>query len=486
MRRPPIRIHTFILGTVLLLLLIPLLTGGAAWLIERERQQADIRHRVNTAVAYLTAHRGEMGAQASVQGFARLVNRLDLLAQLILATTTPPAKNQIYISPALSPAPGSAGKKALARQAKIRASGTTPAITQAGTSASWVPEHHLIPALGSGPQATLAVDLYHRPASGAARALVALIAGVLVLLVGLAVALWLAGRWMVAPLARLSAQVDKVAGGDLTISHPGSRIGEISNISQAVAGMTAALGETAQRQAEADEARRFLVTSVAHDLRTPLFALRGHLQAIGTRLGSPGVHLERAEARADALERLIGNLFAYTRDDYAQPAPQLEAIPVAELLEEVTAGLEHAARLRENAFEFDGDRALSVIADRDRSKRALTNILDNALRYSPHGAPILLSWEAADASTVQITVHDQGPGIDPEILPHVFEPGIRASRAAGDPDPGAGLGLTIAKRLLEHQSATIAINEQTTGGATITVGLQRTPARDRSSGALPE
>jgi signal transduction histidine kinase len=73
--------------------------------------------------------------------------------------------------------------------------------------------------------------------------------------------------------------------------------------------MTAALGETAQRRAEADEARRFLVTSVAHDLRTPLFALRGHLQAIGSRLGNLDVHLERAEARADALDRLIGNLF---------------------------------------------------------------------------------------------------------------------------------------------------------------------------------
>ena len=182
--------------------------------------------------------------------------------------------------------------------------------------------------------------------SRATRALVALTSGVLVLLAGLAVVVWLAGRWMVAPLAGLSSQVDKVAGGDLTIAVPRSRIGEIANIAQAVEGMTAALGETAQRRAEADEARRFLVTSVAHDLRTPLFALRGHLQAIGSALGDPALHLERAEARADALERLIGNLFAYTRDDYAEPAPQLEAMPVADLVREVTTDLEHTARLR--------------------------------------------------------------------------------------------------------------------------------------------
>jgi signal transduction histidine kinase len=243
--------------------------------------------------------------------------------------------------------------------------------------------------------------------------------------------------------------------------------------------MTDALGETAQRRSEADEARRFLVTSVAHDLRTPLFALRGHLQAIGSRLGNPAVHLERAEARADALERLIGNLFAYTRDDYAQPAPQLEAVLLVALLNDVVAGLEHTTRLRDNTFDLDGDETL-VVVDRDRFKRALTNILDNALRYSPPGAPIHLSWTAADESTVQITVEDHGPGIDPDLLPHIFEPGIRGNPVAGGSDSGAGLGLTIAKRLLEHQHATLTIHNQSTGGAVISLTLQRALSADPS------
>jgi signal transduction histidine kinase len=239
--------------------------------------------------------------------------------------------------------------------------------------------------------------------------------------------------------------------------------------------MTTALGEAARRRAEAEEARRFLVTSIAHDLRTPLFALRGHLQAIGSRLGDPSIHLQRAEARADALERLIGNLFAYTRDDYAQPAPQLEAMPVADLLQEVAAGLEHTTRLQDNTFDLAGDAALLVVVDRDRAKRALTNILDNALRYSPAGAPVHLGWTAADESTVEITVQDHGPGIDPDLLPHIFEPGIRGAPAAGSTDDGAGLGLTIARRLLEHQDATLTIHNESTGGATITLILQRAP-----------
>jgi signal transduction histidine kinase len=281
---------------------------------------------------------------------------------------------------------------------------------------------------------------------------------------------------MVAPLARLSAQVDKVAGGDLTIAVPRSQIGEIANIAQAVEGMTDALGETAQRRAEAEEARRFLVTSIAHDLRTPLFALRGHLQAIGSRLGNPAVHLERAEARADALERLIGNLFAYTRDDYTQPTLHLEAILVTDLLHEVAAGLEHTTRLRDNRFDLDGEQTLGVIVDRDRLKRALTNILDNALRFSPTSAPIHLSWAALDDSTVQITVEDHGPGIDPDLLPHIFEPGIRGAPAADSLDNGAGLGLTIARRLLEHQHATLSVHNEPKGGAVVTLTLQRAPS----------
>jgi signal transduction histidine kinase len=469
MRRLPIRIRTFILGTVLVLLVVPTLAAGAAWLIERDHQQADIQKRQTTAVAYLTSHRADMQAPASVKGFAQLIGRLDLLAQLIIAGSG--EKRQLYTSPALSPA---AQKEQAARRAKAHRPGTTPAGTPIETSASWTDDgRQLIPAGTRKAPATFVLDLYHRPASRDTRALVALLSGVIVLLAGLAVAVWLAGRWMVAPLARLSTQVDKVAGGDLTIAVPGSRISEIANIAQAVEGMTATLGETAQRRTEADEARRFLVTSVAHDLRTPLFALRGHLQAIRSRLGNPGVHLERAEARADALERLVGNLFAYTQDDYAQPAPQLEAASVFELLEDVTAGLEHTVSLRHNTFDLDGDHALRIVVDRDRFKRALTNIVDNALRYSPPGAPIRISWAATNDSTVQITVQDHGPGIDPNLLPHVFEAGIRGAPPAGNPDDGAGLGLTIAKRLLEHQHATLAASNYPTGGATIRLAFQR-------------
>src|SRR5581483_2408322 len=96
-------------------------------------------------------------------------------------------------------------------------------------------------------------------------------------------------------------------------------------------------------------------------------------------------------------------------------------------------------------------------------KRALTNILDNALRYSPRGTSVHLSWAAVDESTVEIAIRDHGPGIDPSLLPRIFDPGVRAAPAHGT--SGAGLGLTIAKRLLEDHHAPLTACSRPDGGA---------------------
>jgi len=156
---------------------------------------------------------------------------------------------------------------------------------------------------------------------------------------------------------------------------------------------------------------------------------------------------------------------------------KLEAVPIAALLREVTAGVEHAARLRGNSFELDGDETVDVLIDRDRSRRALTNILDNALRYSPENAPVYLSWIARDEASVEVVIRDRGPGIDPELLPHIFEPGISGESVDDGGDRGAGLGLTIAKRLLEHQDAGITAHSDPAGGTIVTLALARAPSR---------
>jgi hypothetical protein len=172
-RRPPIRIRTFILGTMLALLLMPTLAAGVAWLIARDHQQAGIQHRLNTAFAYVTSHRTEMRDPASVQGFTRLLGRLELLAQLVIATTTPPGKSQLYVSPALNPAV----QKEEAGPRKAGRPDRTPATSPADTTKTWTDERQRLIPVGTSTRATLAADLFYRPASRATRALVALVSG---------------------------------------------------------------------------------------------------------------------------------------------------------------------------------------------------------------------------------------------------------------------------------------------------------------------
>jgi signal transduction histidine kinase len=460
MSRRPVTVRVFLLVAVLALIVLPVASGSAAWLVEQHRQEAHIQHRLNAATAYLAAHReGVVEEEKSVMfGVSRRLSELHLLAQFGVVEKKPfdakaVVKQTIYASPGLK-----------SDRLVPRAGGLTEKLTNVGAPKSWRSYDLTIRIGEARPSTAIIGTLYYRPPDLTTRALVALAAGVLVLLSGLAISVWLVGRWIVNPLSRLSSQVDKIAGGELAVAVPPSRISEVANVAAAIDGMATALGETGQQQAAADEARRFLITAVAHDLRTPLFALRGHLEAITSDLGDPDEHLAKAQERAAALERLISSLFTFARHDYAPQEPLLEIALIGDLVRAVAAGLR-------GDFCFTGDDNLAVVVDRERFERVLVNVFDNALR---HGArkPVDVAWFER-GSTVELTVGDRGPGIEADLLPNVFQPMVRGDRSRNGSTGGAGLGLTIAERLIESQGGTIAADNRQGGGAVFTLTLRR-------------
>jgi signal transduction histidine kinase len=465
MTRRRIPVGVFLLTAVLVLIVLPLASGSTAWLIERHRQQSAVENRLTAANAYLGAHIDGIVTErkAAVLGIKRRLAELHLLAELGIVDKTrdqkPIGKTTIFSS-------ASAEEFVSARdaQAQKRLNARLGGIDAAARK-TWHSRDISIPIRPAKGGAALIGTLYYRPPSLTTRALVALAAGVLVLLAGLAIGVWLVGRWIVNPLSRLSSQVDDIAGGDLTVAVPPSRISEVANVAAAIDGMASALSKNGQQQAAADEARRFLITAVAHDLRTPLFALRGHLEAITSELGDADEHLARAEDRAAALERLIASLFAYVREDYAPQEPSLEHARLGDLVRKTAAGF------RSGAFRFDGDEDLLVAADRERLDRVLSNVFDNALRHSPPGEAVDVSWSSL-GSEVEITIADRGGGIDPDFLPLVFEPLARGDRSRNASTGGTGLGLTIAERLIESQGGTIAAGNRRGGGAEFTLTLR--------------
>jgi signal transduction histidine kinase len=440
--------------------MLPVVSGTAAWFVERHRQESAINHRLRAAIDYLTARREAVGQErkAVVLELERRLEELNLLAKFAFVDKGLDTKTQaIFASPAFAKDPAGRSPDKLFG---------TPSDTGNAAPSSWSSIDVAIPIGAANPNAALVGTLYYRPPGTGTRAFVALATGVFVLLAGLAIVVWLAGRWIVKPLSRLSGEVDRIAGGDLAVAPPRTPISEVANVASAIGGMATALGESGQQQAAADEARRFLVTAVAHDLRTPLFSLRGHLEAIANELGDSAEHLARAEDRAASLERLIASLFTYARHDYAPQEPLLEIALLGDLIGGVAAGFPR------DAFLLDGDDGLTVVADNERLERVLANVFDNALRHSPPGVAVEVSW-CERGSMVEVTVADRGPGIDAELLPQIFQPMVRGDRARNSATGGAGLGLTIAKRLIESQGGTIVAKNRQDGGAEFTVALKR-------------
>jgi signal transduction histidine kinase len=428
------------------LLALLLLSAGATtagYLVEARNQRIDLAHGLADAATYV--ERGATQAETTrwQQALTGEFATLGLSAQLTMVS--PGSKRVIYVSKELAPT-------------------TTPA---PGESAAQPTATYLFPLSGE----VLVLDLYPSPLDSSHRLLAALAAGLAALLVGGALLMWAASRWFVVPLRRLNRQVDAIAGGDPIETPATSPIREVENVARAIAGMGARLAQTAEQEARLETERRLLVSSIAHDLRTPLFSLRGYLDAIAAGIGDPGERLQRARAKAQQIDRLVTGLFDYARADFDN-RPRLQTTDLADAVADATAAFEFAADERGVKLQVTADTGHSVRIDHDDFERALANVIDNALHHTPLGGTVEVTC-GEDADNVFVRVIDDGPGIPPDLLPRVFEPTVRADSTRNSRADGAGLGLAIAARLLRNQGGTIDAANAPPRGAILTLRLPR-------------
>ena len=307
------------------------------------------------------------------------------------------------------------------------------------------------------------------PLNKTTRLLAALLAGLGVLGVVLVLLTLLVGRWVVAPLRRLNDYVGSIAGGAGEGKPPESPVREVSEVGAALAAMHRRLLESAERDARVDQERRFLITAIAHDLRTPLFLLRGYLERL-TRDGTSNGDLSRAQDKARRLDRLIDDLFAFSRIEYRGPELSRNEVDLGELV--AHASTEFCDRLEEKqiALSAAGPPDVFVLGDEHALSRVASNLLDNALRHTPAGGSIEVSW-SRDNGLVSFAVSDSGDGIAADDLPHLFEPLYRGDQSRHSATGGSGLGLAIAKRLVEAHSGTLCARTREEGGAEFVVEI---------------
>lgn len=302
-----------------------------------------------------------------------------------------------------------------------------------------------------------------------------LVAGSLGVLLGLAIA-----RGLSAPLGRLALAARRISQGDLSqrVSVSGSA---------EVAGLARAFNEMAAGLQQAETLRRNMVADIAHELRTPLTVMQGNLQAILDDV----YPLEKAEIAAVydetlILSRLIGDLRELAQAEAGQLSLNLQPVELAPLIERAAGLFEELTRDKKIKLAVTLPTHLPPVwADPDRVRQVLHNLLANALRHTPEGgeigivveeqgsrgargqggnsfsplpprtsAPLL---ESTPHSFLRVIITDTGPGIPAEDLPHVFNRFWRADQARSREQGGSGLGLTIARQLVEAQSGHIGV-----------------------------
>jgi signal transduction histidine kinase len=276
-------------------------------------------------------------------------------------------------------------------------------------------------------------------------------------------------RAVIDPLAATSKAAGRVAVGELDVQLPNSRVREVSDVNVAFRGMSAALKESLETQAKLEEERRLFIGAIAHDLRTPLFSLRGSLEGLATGIANTpekqAHYLDVAREKADKLERLISDLFDFTRLEYLEQTPNRERVDLNDILRQSIAGAASQAEAKQIALAGNlAETELTIDADAHMISRAIENVLDNALRHAPEGGTVTIESGIRESS-VWFRVADTGPGIAETDLPHIFTPLYRGDASRNSRTGGAGLGLSIARNMLRAHGGDLTARNSEQGGA---------------------
>jgi heavy metal sensor kinase len=218
-------------------------------------------------------------------------------------------------------------------------------------------------------------------------------------------------------------------------------------------------------------AQRQFVADASHELRNPLAVIRTNADVALQEEGVPEevrTRLEAVRRATDRMRRLVDDLLALARLELA--SGQRSEVDLATLVAEVGDELDPLARTRGLTLEAHAEPGLRVVADRDAVKRALANLLDNAFRHSPAGAPVRVAAERRNGWAV-LSVADDGPGLSPVEQELVFERFWRSDSSRSRESGGAGLGLAIVRRIAESHGGEVGVTSSPGAGATFEIRL---------------
>ncbi|HEY7925181.1 MAG TPA: ATP-binding protein, partial [Vicinamibacteria bacterium] len=251
-------------------------------------------------------------------------------------------------------------------------------------------------------------------------------------------------------------------------------------------GAVLTFNDSTERQ-RLDAMRRDFVANASHELRTPLTSIRGFVEALedGAK-DEPGTaerFLGKIRTHADRMASLVEDLLELSRLESSARAPEPDETRPADVAADVVVSFAEQAARKPLTLRHELHRTATVLTDRERLRRILENLVDNAVKYTPAGGHVVVTSHAGPDGTARVEVKDDGPGIGPEHRERIFERFYRVDKARSRELGGTGLGLSIVRHLAESIGATVSVESEPGKGATFTVSL---PARaDGGRGTPP-
>lgn len=269
-------------------------------------------------------------------------------------------------------------------------------------------------------------------------------------------------RSVIAPVRAMSQATQRIADG-----HYDERV-QVGGEDE-LAQLAFNFNQMAEKLNQIEAMRRRLIGDVSHELRTPLTAIKGSMEGlIDGIFPANNETFQQVHAEAERLNRLVDDLQELSRVEARAYQLDIKALDVPALVKTVSKRL--APRFESKRISLDLELAPDlphVLADEDRAVQVLTNLTGNALQYTPEGGKITISGKRIN-NEIQISVHDSGIGIPPEHLVHIFDRFYRVDKSRSRQNGGgSGIGLTIARALIEAQGGRIWVESAGEGEGSI-------------------
>jgi signal transduction histidine kinase len=291
------------------------------------------------------------------------------------------------------------------------------------------------------------------------------------LLVGLSLFFFLTRR-----LRSLSDAVRGFERGDLGRRVEARGRDELGALSRSFNEMAATIETDVEKLRLAERMRRDLIANISHDLRSPLASIQAYLETMAMKDSQLAPQerkrfLEISIRNTGSLQRLVEELFELAKLDARQVSLKREPIQVAELAQDVALKLAPQAERAGVTLSVDPAPDLPLVScDVGLIERVLTNLIENALQYTPRGGTVRVAI-TENGGAIQVAVADTGAGIDPQDLPHIFERFYRADKSRDRSTGGAGLGLAIARQVVELHGSVLEVDSRPGEGARFAFSL---------------